>query len=236
MPAYITTVTEDEGKDPIETQPISDTVGIYRKDGERGNIFLRTPDEDIDLGFHDRTVSRISSNARDICPVEMFDRDGSIFIRNNSNENAIEVEYLYGQREIGEGNEKKVTEDCVVKPGLWTNLRLSFKPDEADQADQLEEKGGISTVAYVELLCDGFVDASESSASNAYYYGQQLLTFAREHPVDHQSFEEAVADLERSIQNLKSDAVPTGDELNDDVIETHEQVATDISSIYKVKS
>lgn len=178
------------GDDSLEVTDIDDEVGVYKEDTNQGNVHIRKDGDDTDLGFSDVTVSRMREDGP---PVRFYEEDDRVYVENADNTSAVIVNYLGRQEvELKAGERERINDECTVKPGYGTTLRVSL--------ENVSE--GIRVPAFVSHLCDIFTN--RSSKHDALIYGQRLLDVVQENPLDTPEYEEAVKKLEARIEQLRT--------------------------------
>lgn len=203
------------GDDSLEVTHIGDEVGVYREDTDRentdrGSVHIRKDGNDTNLGFSDVTVSRMREDGP---PVRFYEEDDGVYVENVDNTSTVNVNYLGRQAvELEAGQRERLDDECTVKPGYGTTLRVSLEDvseagEEVGTRDVSGESGGddseeIPVPALVSLHCEGF--AEERSKHDALIYGQRLLDVVRENPLDTSEYEAAVEKLEARIEQLRT--------------------------------
>lgn len=218
------------GDDSLEVTDIGDEVGVYKEDTDQGNVHIRKDGDDTDLGFSDVTVSRMREDGP---PVRFYEEDDRVYVENVDNTSTVIVNYLGRQEvEVKAGERERINDECTVKPGYGTTLRVSLE-DVSEATGGISRAGagnswdGISVPAFVSHLCDNFTE--RSSKHDALIYGQRLLDVVQENPLDTSEYKEAVENLEARIEQLRT---LDSTELDRERREYNERAADRIDRLY----
>lgn len=190
MKGFVSPVLEESEADPVQ---IGDSLGVYRQDDDEGHVYLRTADGDIDLGFHDISVSRLRPDG---APIQFFQEDDEVFVRNVDNTSGVEVNYLRSTDVLEKGDYAKVRGDCVVEPGIHTELLVTLEADG-------EAGDSIPPTVVVKSRCKTLEISARSSDHEAIMHGEYLLDALKKYPLDADQYKTIVSDLESELENLE---------------------------------
>ncbi|MDB2245239.1 hypothetical protein PM076_14870 [Halorubrum ezzemoulense] len=187
MKGFVSPVLEESEADPVQ---IGDSLGVYRQDDDEGHVHLRTADGDIDLGFHDISVSRLRPDG---APIQFFQEDDEVFVRNVDNASDVEVNYLRSTDVLEKGDYAKIRGDCIVEPGIHTDLLVT-----------LESTDDGSIPVLIKSRCRTLEISARSSDHETIMHGESLLNTLEKHPIDVEQYDELVGDLRHELDSLRS--------------------------------
>jgi hypothetical protein len=208
MEAYLSPVDSEAGD--VRRIVIDGPTGLYRSGYD---VVAETPDQMLELGVRDVTVSRKGDNG---APVEFAPSRNGVDVRNEGSTNPVVLSQGVENREIeiAAGEERYVDEECLVSLGVNTELHLGFDRNETLSVDELKDQlgleqqgslvSGVDPALYAQSLADNLLQARHESANECLQYANELNTFLLEHPVEDGAYEDVCEELERTTRRLET--------------------------------
>ncbi|MXR40720.1 hypothetical protein GRX01_05105 [Halobaculum sp. WSA2] len=222
MNGYVTPVLEDSEMDPIQ---VGSGLGVYARDDEEWYVHLRTEQGEVDLGYADIGVSRLRPDG---APVQFFEEDDEVFVRNVDNANDVEINYLRSTDVLEKGDSAKLRGDCVVEPGLHTEFLVTLEAAERTDDD-------VPLPVLVKSGCRTLEISARSSDHETIMHGQSLLDVLKRYPMDNAQYESVVDELERLLESLRS-LESVRDELGEGRVNDIERLTNRIINVYAFES
>lgn len=224
VPPTQTYISVLNAEDSIKLKQITEDLGVYT-DPDTTEVHLRFGSDEVDLGFRDITISRLHEQEP---PVQLQKTNTGVEIRNVDNESEVYIEYLHRTTKLSRTESTHVTTDCLVEPGLYTQLRLSInKQYSPKNRNTFDSEIPVSEVNH---LCEFFAMTAEKAPDETTGYGKRLLNTIQDYPIGTGTYDDIKFELESIINKL--DESDSAEKLAERLSDNINQLSRRIEDLY----